>query len=125
LPGLTTNVFFTANSAVNLNTTLGQDFAVNSVNFTAGAAATSLSGNTLTIFGTASNGNTAGNGIFVAAGSGPHAISSNVVVGGDQTWTNGSANALTVSGSVGGGSALGLDGAFVFTGTTANTLSGR
>jgi autotransporter-associated beta strand protein len=124
LPGLTTNVFFTANSAGNLNTTLGQDFAVNSLNFTAGAGAAVISGNTLTLFGTGSNGNTAGNGISVAAGSGAHTIASDVVVGGDQTWTNGSVNALTVSGSLGGAAGIGLNGAFVFSGTAGNTFTG-
>ena len=61
---------FTANSASNLSTTLGQDFSINSLTFTgsgtsAGSPTSVTIGgsNTLTINATNANGNTAGNGI--------------------------------------------------------------
>ncbi|HEV2970905.1 MAG TPA: autotransporter-associated beta strand repeat-containing protein [Pirellulales bacterium] len=109
LPGPLTNVFFTVTSgALNLSNTLGQDFSINSLNFTGtGTSATNpvtIGGsNTLTINGAAANGNTAGSGITVAAGSGAHTISSNVALGASQTWTNSSANLLTISGNIGDG----------------------
>ncbi len=106
VPGPATNVFFTVTGGgSNLATTLGQNFAINSLNFTADAASpVSISGNTLTI--NAANGygaNPAGTGIIIAAGSAAHTIASNVVLGGNQTWTNNSTSALTVSGNIGDG----------------------
>ena len=107
IPSATSNVFFTANSASNFaSTTLGQDFTINSLTFTgAGTSATSSVGiggsNTLTINATNANGNPAGNGITVQSGSGNHTISSNVALGGDQTWTvTDATNTLTVSGAI-------------------------
>jgi fibronectin-binding autotransporter adhesin len=125
LPGLTTNVFFTAGAAGNLNTALGRDFSINSLNFTgtgtAAEGAVTITGNRITLFGTASHGNAAGNAISVASGSGPHVIQSDVFLGGNQVWKNASVNPLTLSGSIGGGFTLDLEGAFVFSGTSANT----
>ena len=55
VPGSGSDVYFTANSASNLTNTLGQDFTINSLNFTGtGTSATSsvtISGNTLTLAG--------------------------------------------------------------------------
>jgi len=114
IPGAVTNVKFTANSASNLTTVLGQDFTINSLEFTgtgSTAATTSVTiggTNTLTIMAGGTNGNTAGNGITVDAGSAAHTISSNVALGSSQTWTV-SGSALTVSGNVSsGGNAYGL-----------------
>jgi autotransporter-associated beta strand protein len=134
LVGATTNVFFTANTATNFsNTTLGQDFTINSLTFTGtGTSATSPVGiggsNLLTINATNANGNTAGNGITVQTGSGNHTISSNVALGGNQTWTvTDAGNTLTASGIVSGS---GFDltkagaGTLAFTGSSANTYSG-
>ncbi|MGB8352334.1 MAG: PEP-CTERM sorting domain-containing protein, partial [Chthoniobacteraceae bacterium] len=114
IPGATTNVKFTANSATNLNTVLGQDFTINSLEFTgtgSTAATTSVTiggTNTLTVMAGGTNGNTAGSGIVVDAGSAAHTISSNVALGSSQMWTvNGSP--LTVSGTVSdGGHTFGL-----------------
>jgi len=114
IPGSVTNVKFTANSGTNLNTVLGQNFTINSLEFT-GAGTTAATTpvtiggtNTLTISASGTNGNTAGNGITVDAGSAAHTISSNVALGSSQTWTvNG--NPLTVSGTVSdGGNNYGL-----------------
>lgn len=104
LPVASTNVFFAATGAANLSTTLGADTAINSLNFTGtgtpAASNVTIAGNTLTINATGANGNTAGNGISVAAGSGAHTISSNVVVGTSQSWTNNGSNPLSVSGNI-------------------------
>ena len=104
LPAFNTNVFFTVANppgAGNLTTTLGTDFAINSLNFSGtGTSATSpvsISGNNLTINATNAGGNTTGNGISIAAGNGNVSIASNVVLGNSQTWTNNSSNTLTVS----------------------------
>jgi len=104
LPGAATNVKFTANSGSNLNTVLGQNFTINSLEFTgagstAATSSVTISGSTLTINASGINGNTAGSGIVVDAGSAAHTISSNVVLGSSQAWTvNG--NTLTVSGNI-------------------------
>jgi len=106
VPNGASNVFFTANTATNLTTTLGTDITINSLNFTGtGTSASngvSISGNKLTINATTSNGNAAGNGINVAAGTGAVSIASNVALGSSQTWTNNSNQTLTVSGAVSG-----------------------
>ena len=118
-------MIFTANAAANLSTTLGADLAVNSLTFTGtGTAATSsvtIAGNTLTINGTTANANPAGNGITIQAGSGAHTISSNVVVGTTQSWTNSSTNLFTVSGTVDLGIAANT---LTIAGTGNTTLSG-
>ncbi|CAN5397481.1 hypothetical protein BH10PLA1_BH10PLA1_01190 [soil metagenome] len=110
LPDSNTNVTFTANSATNLTTTLDQAFTINSLTFsgngTSNTAGSSIAGgagvNPLTINAAAVNGNTAGNGITMAAGSGNSTISADVILGGNQTWTNNSANSLAVSGNISG-----------------------
>lgn len=131
LPGPETNVFFTITSgAQNLSNTLGLDFSINSLNFTGtGTSATSpvtIGGtNTLTINAAAVNGNAGGSGITVAAGSGAHTIATNVALGASQTWTNSSANLLTVSGNIGdGGNAYVLTTAGAISLSGANTYSG-
>jgi autotransporter-associated beta strand protein len=107
LPSSGTNVYFTANTAANLTTTLGQDFAINSLTFTGtGTSATNgvkISGNTLTISASDANGNPAGSGIVVESGSGAHTIASAIVLAASQIWTNNSTNPLTVSGNLGDG----------------------
>ena len=108
-PGPATNVTFTAGSAANFaSTTLDTDFTINSLTFSgAGASATAAVGiggaNVLTINADASNGNTVGNGITVESGSGGPTISTaGIVLGASQTWTNNSANPLTVSAPISG-----------------------
>jgi autotransporter-associated beta strand protein len=104
VPGATTDVFFTTSGAANFVTTLGQDFSVNSLNFTgtatpAASNGITIGGNTLTI---------GAGGVTVAGGSAAHLIQSNVVLGASQTWTinNSAASPLTVSGSVTGSASL-------------------
>ncbi len=142
VPGGATNVFFTANTASNLTTTLGQGFVINSLNFTGtGTPATSpisIGGLSLQINATSANGNVAGNGISLAAGAGAVTIAAPILLGGSQTWANNSTNSLTVSGSVTGtgslttqanstgsitisGAALNTVGAIVNNGTGTNT----
>ena len=104
-PASTTNVNFIATTGSNLTTTLGADTAINSLRFTSDASSSVTVGgaNTLTINATGTNGNTSGNGITVDSSSGAHTVSSNVGLGASQTWTNNSANALAVSGTISGG----------------------
>ncbi len=84
-----------------------------------------ISGNNLTINATSLNGNTAGSGITVASGSGAHTIASNVILGANQTWTNSSTNALTISGSIGdGGSGFALATAGSITLSGSNSYGG-
>ena len=122
-PSATTNVFFvtTTPAAANLTTTLGADTTISSLNFTADATSpVSIGGNTLTINAGA------GSGITVASGSAAHTISSNVALGGSQTWTvaNAAANALTVSGAVTGGFDLNKAGTGTLILRGANTYTG-
>jgi autotransporter-associated beta strand protein len=96
-PDSTSNVFFTANTAGNFITTLGQDYTVNSLTFTGGvtAAATNSvtisAGNTLTLAAL-------GNALTVLNGSAAHTIVANIAMGASQTWTN-DGGLLTISGS--------------------------
>jgi autotransporter-associated beta strand protein len=119
-PGSNANVTFSATGAMNFNTTLGGDRTINSLNFAAGqTAGVTIGGNTLTLAAAAVNGNPAGSGLTVAAGSGPHVINSNIALGSTQTWDNRSTNSLTVTGNVSGGFGLTLTGGgnFVLAGT--------
>lgn len=127
-----TDVHFNGNSAP-LATTLGQDLAVRSVNFAAGAtgAVTVGGGNTLTL---------GIGGLTAQAGTGAHTIAANVALATAQTWGNVSANALTISGVVSGSAALTTTGSYTiqaqvsvssnattpqtYTGTGAIVLSG-
>ncbi len=128
VPASNTNVILTANNGMNLLTALNQAFTINSLTFSgagtansAGSTVASGAGtNALTINAAALNGNAAGNGIAVQAGSGADLISANVILGGNQAWTNNSTNALTISGVVSdGGSNFNLT--IAGTGTTALT----
>jgi autotransporter-associated beta strand protein len=115
VPGAITDVYFTANSATNISTTLGRDFAIKGLFFTgagtaAGSGSVTIGGtNTLTI-GT--------DGITAQAGTAAHTISSKVALGASETWTNNSASLLTVSGQTSGAFQL------VKSGTGALLLSG-
>jgi fibronectin-binding autotransporter adhesin len=133
LPVAATNVFITAKSATNLSMTLGQGFTINSLNFT-GTSTSDTAGATiagsltpLTIEATNANGNTAGSGITVAAGSGANTISAPIILDATQTWTNNSANTLSVSGVISGSSpsnGLTFAGTGGFTLSAAETYSG-
>ena len=113
-PTTNTDVYF--NGGGSGLTTLGQNFTVRSVNFTAGQTAgiTVGGGNTLTI---------GGFGITVQAGTGSHVISSAVALGAGQTWSNVSSNSFAVSGNISGAGPLtiGGSGAIVFSGNNSYT----
>jgi autotransporter-associated beta strand protein len=125
-PGYNSNVVFAASSPGNLTNTLGADYEINSLTVNSGLAATSISGNALTIAATSANGNTAGNGITVNNTTGT-TIASRLGLGSSQTWTVASSGTLTVSGAVtdyGAGFGLTKAGAGTLTLTGANTFSG-
>ncbi len=129
IPTAADNIIFTANMAANFaNTTLDQAYTVNSLTFsgtgtsnTAGsgiAPGTGGAASTLTINAVGDGYNPAGNGINVQAGSGANTISAHVILGRAQTFTNSSANALALSGSVTAGSNL-----LTLAGSGATTIS--
>ncbi|HEV2968560.1 MAG TPA: hypothetical protein VGY55_01145 [Pirellulales bacterium] len=94
-PGASTDVFFIASGAANLNTTLGGDFSIKGLAFTSNAttSVTIGGGNTLTI---------GADGLTVQAGSAAHTINAAVSLGGSQTWrvSNAAASPLTVGGTL-------------------------
>ncbi|HWB58156.1 MAG TPA: autotransporter-associated beta strand repeat-containing protein, partial [Chthoniobacteraceae bacterium] len=119
-PGSVTNVFLMADSGSNLNTNIGASTTIESLNFT-GTDATVSTGSaitvgganlTLTINAAGVSGNTAGNGLTTGAGAGADTISTNVALGGNQTWTlNASPTSpLTVTGTISGAHALAVSG---------------
>ena len=92
-PTAFTDVFFTAIGASNLTNSLGANYTINSLNFTSGAGAVTINaGNTLTING--------GNGLTVASGSAAQTINTAIALGNVETWTNNSANTLTLGGAI-------------------------
>jgi autotransporter-associated beta strand protein len=109
LPSDTTNVFFAATGAlaVDLATTLDQSFTINSLNFTAatgnspiGISPGTAPSSVLTLLAANVNGNTGNRGITVASGAtSPITLSTDIALGGDQTWHNDGAAGLVVSGS--------------------------
>ncbi|MCE0496486.1 MAG: hypothetical protein LV481_00880, partial [Methylacidiphilales bacterium] len=116
VPGSTTDVVFSTSSptATNLSTTLDAPTTVNSLTFNSTSGAVTIAAGTnsgsLTLEATtttSSNGiNVAPNGINDQSGAGAVTISAPVALGTNQTWTNASSNALTISGVVSGGYAL-------------------
>ena len=101
LPGATTDVNFSADGASNLVTTLGADFAVHSVNFTAGTGPVTIGGgNTLSL----------SSGITVASGAASHTVDANVYLDANQTWLMSGTNTLTVNGHISGSAKLTKDG---------------
>ena len=114
-PVATFNLHFSADNAANFSTTLGADTSINTLTFDTGNAVTVSGANTLTV----------GAGITNGAAAGANTISvSSLVLGGDQTWVNNSANALKVSAPVSGPCALTKSGNGTLTLTAANTYSG-
>src|SRR5205823_1954561 len=90
LPTSITDVTFAASSPGTLATTLGADFTVNSLTFSASVGTVSIGGsNTLTISNST--------GITVNTGAAVTISATGVILGASQTWTNNSATALTVS----------------------------
>jgi autotransporter-associated beta strand protein len=127
-PAFTDDVHFSATTVGSggSSTTLGANFTVNTVNF--GAGANTTTGATVN---TGTNTLTVVNGITQASGSAANTISGTgpggVVLAQSQTWTNNSANDLTVSAPVSGTANLTkagtgrliLSGANTYTGTTS------
>ena len=132
VPGSTSNVFFTANSAINLTNSIQNDYTINSLNFTgtgtSGTAAVTLGGanNTITLNAAAVNGNTLGSGLTVAAGAGADVINAKIALGASQTWTNSSTNVLAANGgiTIGAAQALTLSGASGYAFASSNALFG-
>ncbi len=122
VPGVNDDVYFAGTGAQTLTSVLGQNFSVNSVNFTpAATTAVSIGGaNTLAIG--------AGGITDSAAAAGANVtISSAVQLGASQIWTNDSSNAFVVSGVIGsssGANSLTLAGFGDVNFTAANTYTG-
>ncbi len=128
-PGISDDVYFVfASGAKNFNNTiLGQNFSINSLNFTADASAPVGigGGNTLTL---------GAGGLTVLSGALSATLSTNVAIGSAQTWTENSASSgsnVNVSGVLSGsapvtlrgtGSTTTPSGAFIFSGS--DTYSG-
>ncbi len=118
IPGSSDDVFFNLAGAGNLNTQLGADFAIRSLNFTplATTPVTIGGGNLLTI----------GSGGVTHNGSATVTVSSAVALGASQRWTNNSASEYTQSGVISGAAAnaLTIAGSGKFNFTNANTYAG-
>ncbi len=125
VPDATTDVYFYADDAVNLNTTLGESIAIKSLTMV-GASAVTLGDGVEAFTLTVGSG-----GITINDGAGALTIHSDMVLGAAQTWSNGSANLFSVTGDVNnGGYALTINGAGdttlsgVVSGTGALTKNG-
>jgi len=134
-PGSATDVVFSTTSptAANLSTTLDAATSINSLTFAGSGTVTIASGtggsaSTLTINAATTTGsgglNTAPNGIIMQSGAGPATISAPVILGASQTWSNASANLLTISGGVTGTANLAIQanstGGITFSGGSVN-----
>ncbi len=98
LPGATTDVFFTTSGGgSNLGTTLGANYSIKGLTFTSNAVnPVSIGGaNTLTL---------GADGATMQTGAAAATINCPVVLGSSQTWSAGSTNPLTVTGSLSLGS---------------------
>jgi len=101
-------------------TVLGDNMTVNSLTIadTTNGLGLNADGNALTITPSSSS-----SGITMNASVPASTIAANVVLGAAQTWTNSSANTLTISGNVSGSSALATTGSGTIILTGANTYS--
>ena len=132
IPGAISDVFFSvASGATNLANTLGANFSVKSLTFTAGSASATLGGaNTLTI----------GTGGITNASAAAQTLGTNIALGAAQTWTN-NGGLLTLGGASISGAGLNLTtagtgnfaisaalqtgaGSFIHTGSGTVTLTG-
>ncbi len=109
------NLHFSADGAANFDTTLGTNTIVNTLSFDTGTPITIAGANTLTVNA----------GIVNGAAAGANSISvSGLVLGGDQTWVNNSANPFKVTAPVSGLCGLTKSGTGSLILTAANTFSG-
>ena len=129
IPTAGSDVFFSASSvgAATVNTTLGQNFTINSLNVLGGTGPTTITGGS----GNGIGGGAAltinagsGNGITLASTAGATTINAVVVLGGNQTWTNNSSNLLTVNGQINGAFSLITAGSGTIALNGASTYSG-
>ncbi|MFA6287605.1 MAG: autotransporter-associated beta strand repeat-containing protein [Opitutaceae bacterium] len=121
------DVTIVGNTVAATNTTLGANMTVKSLTIadTANGLGLNADGNTLTITPATSSA-----GITMDSGVPDSTIAASVALGANQTWTNNSASALTVSGAISGGAntltkagtgVITLAGANSYTGTTTVT----
>ena len=116
LPGTVTDVYLGADGVSTVATTLGANFSVHSLNFVAGANASVSGSNTLRI---------GSGGITVNASCAGAAISnSSVVLSANQTWTNNSPVALSVSAAVSGSGSLTVAGGGLVALSGSNSYTG-
>lgn len=118
LPQAATDVFFAADGATNLSTTLGADTSIKSLTVSSPSSVGIAGGNSLTLSGTG--------GINQQSGAGALSITATtVMLGASQPWNNNSSNALTVGSNVTG---LATSGTFTLTlggsGSGSTNLSG-
>ena len=115
LPSATSDIFFTSSNPGTASTTLGQDFSVKSVTFSASSAPMTIGGsNTLTILG----------GLTVSGGTASHTISAPVQLGAAQTWTTNGSGTLADSGPISGSAAFTKSGSGTLLLSGSNTFSG-
>ena len=122
IPNATAIVTFKAEGSGTLNTTLGQDFTIDQLNFNA-----TVPNTLVTIGGT--NILTLNNNLTMVAGTGAVTISTNgLVLGSTQNWTNNSASTLTVSAPLTGSAPLTITststGTVILSGINSNFTGG-
>ncbi|MEK7953241.1 LamG-like jellyroll fold domain-containing protein [Luteolibacter soli] len=117
-PAINTAVSFSPGGASPSSTTLGADFTIDSLSVTTPSPVGIGGTHNLTIGAT---------GIEIASSAGPTAINTTgqVNVGVDQTWTNNSANPLTVSSAISGTAELRVTGAGTVALTGTNLTTGN
>ena len=121
-PGSGANVTIDTSSGNTTSTTLGADMTIKSLtiaNTNAGGLGLNADGYTLTIAPGAST-----SGITMNASVPASTIAANVKLGANQTWTNNSANALTVSGGISGSGNLTKAGSGTLIVSGTNTYNG-
>jgi fibronectin-binding autotransporter adhesin len=130
VPGATSDVILNATNAptnrgtATLSETLGANTIINSLSVNnVGTTTLAADGSTLTIEAAAGM-NAAGVGIVIAANANPFTINPPLILGGDQSWTNNSANLFTVGGTVTGVSSVANTLTLANTGAGGTTING-